>query len=362
MKPTNTKYLLLGSILQTVFTFSAQAQAVFADVDPLFVTVPRFAKSYEINASLLYFQPTSSSLDYAILTNPLPLPTPQWRIKTVKPGYDANFNIGLAYAIDNTANDLQLSWTHTDFSDSRSVTASAVNPTQFTGPFYEIGPDAGTIRQGRGRAKFRYDVVNLDAGQFVDYGRRFQTRFFAGLNYLHLKQSLKTSFSIVGDPNFSFTSENISEFNGVGPRLGIAGTYELCYGFGLTAQLAGTASVGRVKTRMNFNSTSTALIVLGANPNQQAITADHIARIVPGGDAKLGVTYFHPFGRDYLLGLEAGYQVTSYMDPIEDVYPTSLVTNPATPLQSGTIAVNTMGESQSNFGVSGPYFKAAFKF
>jgi hypothetical protein len=93
----------------------------------------------------------------------------------------------------------------------------------------------------------------------------------------------------------------------------------------------------------------------------QAITTHHETRVVPGGDAKLGFNYAYAFNRNSFLTAELGYKVAAYENAIRKVYPNSIV-SPPNALQTGTIPVETMGESQSDFGVNGPYFNLSYSF
>jgi hypothetical protein len=368
MKASYVKLSLLSIIFGSSFINLANASAPTKVLEPFLVTIPHFSSAFEINASLLWQQPTSSSNSYAILTHPLPLPTPNWEIHSAKPQYHFGFDVGTSYSFDNTGNDVQLQWTRLKTKDSTSVTLDDNGVGQFVGPFYEIGPVAGglggfaPIVASAARNHFDYDVVNLDAGQYINLGHRLQTRLFGGLSFLRIKQNLEAEFFAPSDVNFSFVSNNISEFTGFGPRFGLSGTYDLCYGFGIVGQAAFSASVGKIRSTDHFTETSTALLAgIGSPPiplNVQAITTQHETRIVPGGDAKLGINYAYAFTTTSWLTAELGYKVAAYENAIRTVYPSSIVA----PLQTGTIPVATMGESQSDFGVNGPYFNLAYSF
>ncbi|MBI2792959.1 MAG: hypothetical protein HYX61_13520 [Gammaproteobacteria bacterium] len=368
MKANNFTLSLL-SLAFGSFASTTYAAVTTHPADPFLVSIPHFSTTYEINASLLWQQPTSTSNAYAILTHPMPVPTPNWIINSANPQYHFGFDVGLSYAFNNTGNDVQLNWTRLKTNDSTSVSIDDNGLLQFVGPFFQIGPTAGgaggfaPMIASAARNHFDYDVVNLDAGQYVNFGHRLQTRLFGGVSYLRIKQDLQTTFFAPADVNFSFVSNNISEFTGFGPRFGFGGTYDLCYGFGIVGQVAATASVGRIRATDHFTETSTAL--LGAAPsiplNVQAITTHHETRVVPGADAKLGISFAYDVNKNSLLTAELGYKVAAYENAIRKVYPNSLV-NPPNALQTGTIAVETMGESQSDFGVNGPYFNLSYSF
>ena len=351
-------YLLLASC-----TFlSANAFGISSHVNPSLVTIPTFDSRYEISASFLLLQPTSSSLDYGIHTQPLPAVTPKWLIQSINPDYTAAFDVGLGYVFPQSANDIQLLWAHLSQSKSDGVIA----PTNdFIGPFYEIGPNAQNMQNLEGDSQFKYNLINLDVGQFVNFGCRLRTRMFTGISSVFINQHLNSSYSgVAANPLFNLSTDNISKYSGVGPRFGLLSTYQFTPRFGLVAQIAGSAYMGRLRSTMEILGSSAVLTGLGIPLNSQSIKTGSANRVVPGADGKLGLNYSFAFNHDSLLKVEAGYQFATYFNAIKEVYPSTLAQlGPfITPIQAGSIYVGTMGQSQSNFGVGGPYLKASFSF
>jgi hypothetical protein len=386
MKNKQIKSLLLTCTFNAAILTTSSAFALENGTIPE-SNIPALAPGFEFSASALYLQPSSNNLDYAILTNPI-LPgsgpivgalTPNWEKQYIDPDYQFGFNLGVRYILPNTKNedgsiyDMALDWTHLNTSDSDSVIASKNNPVQFVGPDYQIGPDAGPIRSAQSNVKYNFDVVHMDFGIYKNYGNYVRTRFFGGLSGTHIKQTLTTTFAGnvlkseegleegLNDGPFSVTSENISKFTGVGPRLGANGTVYIGKSFGIIGEAAVSALIGTQKTEMNFASSSARLAKAGIDVNYQQIASESTTKVIPAIDTKLGLNYTRELSNNKSVAIELGYQAAIYINAIDEVFPTSLVTDPPTPLQTGTIAVNTMGESQSDFSVNGPYLKVSVK-
>lgn len=334
------------------------------------VTIPTMSSKYQINASVLWLQPSSTSLDYGIHTHPLPIYNPHWIIQTINPDYTAAFDVGMGYVFPQSANDIQLKWIH--LNQSKSDSQSGAIPDNFIGPFYQIGPNSGVdpsfqISNVDGNSKFKYNLIHLDVGQFVDFGCRMQTRFFTGVSSVFLNQHLTSFYTSDSDSSFSLWTDNISKFSGVGPRFGLASTYLFTPKFGFIAQFAGSAYIGRMRTALESVGTSNALVALGLPPstsNPQSINADNTTRLVPALDGKLGLNYCFSFSHDSSFKVEAGYQFATYFNAIREVYPSTLaeLDGIITPIQTGSIYVGTMGQSQSNFAVAGPYLNGSVEF
>ncbi|MCS5711177.1 Lpg1974 family pore-forming outer membrane protein [Candidatus Berkiella aquae] len=329
---------------------------------PSLVTIPTLTKAYEISASALWLQPSSSSLDYGIHTRPLPIENPHWVIRSINHNYKLGFDVGLGFIFPQSANNMELTWAH--LSQSKSSADSDSSP-DFMGPFFQIGPDANTIHSVEGHSKFKYDVINFEIGQFVNFGCRMQSRFFTGISGTSIQQNLTSIFAGDSvDPRFSLKTDNISKFTGVGPRFGISNLYHFTPSIGLVAEIAGSAYLGRMRSSLESVGTATVLAAAGINANPQSINTDNATRLVPAADGKLGLNYHLEFDKETLFKLEAGYKFAAYFNAIREVYPSTLaeVGGIITPIQTGGIFVGTMGQSQSNFAVNGPYLNGSVSF
>jgi hypothetical protein len=115
----------------------------------------------------LILKPGASNLNYVIYNKALPVQSPSWTEKEISPGFGKAFALSLGYRLFEGKN-LNLEWVHLNTHDSATI--SAPNEQYFLGPDYEIGPNSIPIRQASGNSQFKYDLINLNAGQFIDFG------------------------------------------------------------------------------------------------------------------------------------------------------------------------------------------------
>ncbi len=336
------------------------------------ITIPTFQQGFEIGGTALLLQFNASNLNYAILNKALPLQTPSWTEEELKIGYDPAFAVSMRYVFSGGA-DVNSDWTHLSSSADASVSADGMQ--YFVGPDYQIGPDAIPIRNASSTGTFSYDVINLDAGQFVNFGRAVQIRFFGGLSAGFLKEELSTTFTgntfglthpitgmTYGYPGpFSMNQLVEANYTGVGPRLGFELDGNMGKGFRIACEGAASVLFGASYSKTGFTGSSEELKQrYGQETNYQFIKDENIDQITPGLEAKFGIDYKQLFSNKTMLTLEAGYQGNVYIDAINQYLPGSLV--PTQGMETGSIFVETVNHTKSNFSAQGPYFRAAFKF
>jgi len=336
-------YLLGISLGSTVFASNNPP-----DKDIVTTNTPRF----ELTFGALFLQPTGTDLDYAVWGFPLPAASPNWNVATVKPGYSTGFDLSGRYFFDSKETDADLSWKHLDTSNQNSVHAGK---NQFTTPLFQSGPSIGqnanpVTTDAFATAKFNYDVVNLDAGMSVHYFRPGQLRFYAGLSGARLKESLSATFQDAA-VTYMLNSTNSSTFTGMGPIFGLDGLYQLPYHLGITGTVAASALIGSVKTNTNYTASSPQLAAQGITTNHQSINPRETTQVVPGFDAKLGINYVYTFSKGSVIKLEVGYQSATYFNAIVNYNPATIFGE----FNLGTVAVESLGKSVSNFSVNGPY-------
>ena len=316
------------------------------DISACCCELPRF----EANASLLYLQPGSGSLEYGTLVSPLPAASPHWENQSIRPGFSPAFNVGLRYFVPENCNDIRSSWTHLDSTDSASF---AGGPLQFAGPSYLIGPGATAYNLGSGSVHFLYDAVNLEAGHLWHAGQPFQMRIFGGVQYGSITQNLTGSFSDFSGANTE-TNTTYSKFSGAGPRLGMNAQFNWP-NFQFFGDMAAVALIGSQQSRMDFNTTS-ALLPAG---NPQSFTSPDATQIVPGLDTRLGGSYSFRLGRG-ICKIEAGYQAVVYVSAINSYTLTQVATPPVV---SGVgVFFATAEHLQNNFTAHGPYLSGSWAF
>lgn len=326
-------------------------------------------------ASLLYLQPKSSNLKYAVFVSGNQPFSQSWHYQAVNPAYSPGFELGLNYRFPQSMYSASIDWLHLNTHDSSSKQASTntdLTTVQFVAPAYDVGPAVFGIKKGASTAKFDFDSIELNVGKQFNFAPFFQAKLFGGINILRIHQTITTTFSdyagtppttitygLPPDPFFNFQTKNTSRYLGAGPDLGINAQFKSCYGFGVMGELVGTVTAGTIKVEDDFDSSSRLLILAGLNPSHQEITSPNMTQIVPGVHAKLGLTYNWLWRNTLDLSLEAGYRIAYYIDAISDVNPATLVQagfSVLTPeFATGTMAIQSTDTRDRPFGYQGPY-------
>lgn len=328
------------------------------------LSIPDLKPGFEANGAVLWLKPGASNLNYVILNKELPAQSPTWSEQELKPSYAPGFELGLGYVIPNGGGkDLQVHWTHLTTSTSSSV--SAPNSSYFLGPDYEIGPGGLPIRNATGKVKFKYDTIDLNAGQYLNFGEQLRLRFLGGLSAGFLREEVSADYSgsrPVGPyaGPFNMNQKVTSNFSGVGPQLGLHADYVSHYGFGLLGEGTISALIGGLKTNTKYVGSGVELqTVYNQSINYQTIKDETVTQVIPGLSGKLGVNYNRVIKNDMLFKIEAGYQAAVYMNAISQYLPSSLVLGQG--LESGGIFVATMNHTLSNYSVHGPFLNFSLK-
>ena len=245
---------------------------------------------------------------------------------------------------------------------SSLVHGATVAPEKEPASSFQAGPSAGqqlnnASQQAHATARFNYDVINLDAGQLVNYGNQTQLRFFAGLSGAQLKETLDAAFQD-NAATYNINSENKSKFTGAGPLFGVDGYYQLPYNVGFIGTATASALIGSLQASTQYTSYSPQLAAAGITTNYQSITPKSTQQVVPGLDGKLGLNYSHVLGKGSEFTLEVGYEYATYFNAIVAYNPAVIFGE----VNLGTIALSSLNKSVSNFSVNGPFINASVRF
>jgi hypothetical protein len=222
--------------------------------------------------------------------------------------YDWGFKIEGSYHF-NTGNDVNLNWYHYD-----NTFGQPYQSTNFNGAILDIDVNQGV----------KWDALNLELGQHVDFGENKNVRFHGGIQYANLEA---TDYSLFRSVIFEGAlvvqnSQNRTkqEYSGFGPRFGLDMDYDFKNGVAIYANGAAAVLVG--KSQVNDASDE--------EPNRSEINS----YIVPEIEGKVGVKYSHAMAQGTLMA-DLGYMAVNYFS-----------------------AIYTTQEAlrgSNNFGLSGPY-------
>jgi len=263
------------------------------------VTVPCEATAWDFGAKALYLKPqvgTNSGYSPVVSTD----------VVDHAPNYNWGFQIEGSYHF-NTGNDLNINWYHLSKSSQAFLGAQPASTFAFPTGVATTELTAASLSTDP-----KWDAVNIEFGQHVDFGDNKAIRFHGGAQYARLANKTTTSSistfrgTLVGDATgYAQTTTYSPTYNGFGPRLGMDMSYDWGNGLGIyangaTAILAGTRSFTATYADNLGNAASSF--------NNNSRTA-----IVPAVDAKLGATYTYAMAQGDLT-LDAGWMWTNYFN------------------------------------------------
>ncbi len=355
----NTRNLVLKSSLLAVSL--ALYSGVYADamMPSDGSVIPPGTPGFGISLTGLDLQPNANNLTYAIFTNPLPVDHPNWAQEEVKTTFHPAFDFGLNYMMADGVDQVHLDWLH--FSSSNDASVVGDGATGSVSPPYWFGPGAqftGAMNASS-TAKFNVDNIDLVFQHFVNVDNHLQVAPFFGLSSAYLKEDLTDNYTGSANPSdptpFNITSDNISKYKGIGPRLGLDTTYFVSQHFGVTAEMGGALLIGSQESDTTFNSCAGT----GCTPQGTTLSDTSHIQMVPELDGKLGLTYQTIFNSGSKFDFEAGYMLKVYINAIDQVVPTKLVGDSFT---SGTIALDSDASNISDLSLNGPYVKFNWTF
>ena len=286
------------------------------------VTVPCESTAWSFGAKALYLQ---TSADAGVsASNPLieGLVLQSQFLDNNTNKYNWGFQIEGSYHF-NTGNDLNINWYHLSNSHSTSVGDTA--------PVSIFGNAASTVagRGGNLSVDPKWDAVNFEFGQHVDFGDFKAVRFHGGAQYARLANNVNANwgtFTTIGEAgnSVSHSSTYNPTFNGFGPRLGMDMTYDWGNGLGIYANGATAILAGTRSFNSSYTQSSEGTVGSIAFRNSSTI-------VVPAIDAKLGATYTYAMAQGDLT-LDAGWMWVNYFN----------------------VHANAVGDN-NDFGLQGPF-------
>lgn len=299
---------------------------------------------YSVTAGVNYLQPRLDNLDYFDVVT-ISTTSESTKIHNLDEEYSFGYYVGFGYLIGKKY-DLQLSWELNNNNSSASESASG------PGVYYRTSNNSesftltsGETATAETKQNLEYQVADGTLGQYHKLSKTLVARIFTGLRYAQIKSDTDTTYT---DPNFNggsgFTDDFDSKFWGVGPELGVDAEYTIHKNFGLVGHMAGTILVGDLTTSSNVFSTD--------NDHPQFVESNTQARMVPGIDARIGLTVNVPImeHKDRFV-IEAGYEVAYYFSAVDQITTQSSFSD-----EEGT------NHHYSDVGIQGPYLNFSVLF
>lgn len=293
-----------------IAVLALSSSAVFAGTmgpvcTPGNVTVPCESTAWDFGIQALYLQPAhTAGIGYDYYTADA-LGNRFYHDRDLDWGW--GFKLEGSYHF-NTGNDLNVNWYHmsktTHNNDNYLVTA------------YQP------------RIEPKWDAVNVELGQHVDFSEWKIIRFHGGVQFARVQHDYRL---------YSLTTQYLgaeSKYSGFGPRIGADMSYNLGNGFAVYANGATALLIGSSKFDNSFLNGY-------ASDSFYGVAGGHGSRrtMVPELEAKLGAKYSYAMAQGNLI-LDGGYMWVNYFNA------NHTIVAPTT---------TTYSIRESNFALSGPY-------
>jgi hypothetical protein len=284
LKKTMVAVLALGSSA----VFAGSMGPVCSSVN---VTVPCESTAWGFGADALYLQPATTAGEYNFVAQ-----NGQGRYVNFPNKWAWGFKLEGSYHY-GTGSDTNLNWYHVNKAATKSFTAAG-----YTSPTFGL-LGAGTTASASLDPK--WDQVNLEFGQHVDFGENKSIRFHGGVEYARVANS--ATYTLTNTTVMNAVSTANPTYNGFGPRVGADMNYDWGNGLGIYANGAGAMLVGTSKQNNSAAWTGSFAVPGSAYSSFSQTT------IVPELEAKLGIKYDYAMAQGDLT-LDVGWMWINYFN------------------------------------------------
>ncbi len=277
------------------------------------------------------------------------------RMKRFDFNYDWNYGLTIGYDIPCSRNRINLSYTHIKTNNQKTTPASPGAVSIISYIFTNL--EASNAINFISNVRLAYELDDADltwSHECCNLMENFSLTPAAGLRYAKIKRDFTAH-----NTGFTSSDEELSaldirahvrsDYDGIGPLVGLDSRYALCKGLGVVSHFASGLLIGTINSHsaldLNINDS------VNANSKFNLPSAQ---RIITGLEGKLGIDYCYCFCNKSSLTLEAGYYIIKYFDAVDIVR--GEIHNP---LVSGTTQHITETVSD-NLGFNGPYISLTF--
>lgn len=248
-------------------------------------------------------------------------------LSNIQPKHDWGYQVEAGYGFCKS-NDLDVNWYHFD----NSTRGHLPQGTLFAG-------SASALYAGAINVSPRWDAVNIELGQRIDFNDLQTLRLHAGVEFVRIKNTFINYPQLTpkGSPLF-ITQDQIS-YNGFGPRIGADFIYGVGGGFGFYAKGAAGLLVGRAKQTVSGYHDLTGFNLYSTGNYTQSNNSVVVTEL----EGKLGLKFDLKMSQG-ILGFDLGYLWITYLDAL------------VSQVGSGVVSSSISNSSAANFDLNGLYF------
>lgn len=249
--------------------------------------------------------------------------------------FHAGGAVDATYLIPDNAGDIKIGMTHLQMIDTNTVTVAGLASGEILQPSF---PGtiilAGANSQARVKDEQHFTAADLVFGQWFRIGHEVDLHPFGGLRYTDITDRARVTYTDAATTVTQLGQIN-SDFDGVGPRLGIDAAVHVGWGFSFVGTLAGGLQIGDID--------SSAKSADPGSPIAFKYDNDDNTYVIPELDMRIGVDYIYNFTPTASMSAQIGAQNVAYFGV----------------MQKDIIDINTPNSNlgSSDFGYRGFYFR-----
>ena len=278
------------------------------------VKIPDKAGGWTAMAEVMFMRPSTGELDFAIEDPQDGSKVTTGRVLSVDTDYEPGFQIGVGYDFAGTGVDAKLAWSRLRTSNDESATAPAGSTLIATLSSKGTGEGSSDADSARANVDFDYDVVDFEVGQTFQAGSSVDIRLFGGVRYANMDHDMEVfyqggTFDAQGPDDGALVTSKV-DFSGIGPRIGVGGSWDLGSDFSLFGHTAVSLLVS------DFDASHVETSDSQNNPFRVNVTQDFDTRVVPVVEISLGAGWVNRLSWG-LLTLRGGYEVQNWFNVVD---------------------------------------------
>lgn len=264
-------------------------------------------RRWSIGADYLYLKPSVDDT-YFVIDSPITTTFPNGTRENNDFNFHSGYRINAAYEFCDCNRQLQLSYSHLGFSQSRTVTGNFLWATMGRADL------TATFENYTGTANsdldFLYQRLDVLYAQEVFNCCKLDVAVQFGLEFAELKLNEEYTYTITAGPTVGVINQH-SKVSGVGPQIGVALGYELyercgcaCPGV-LSFNVLSSGSLLAAKSKASENDVSAGVTLLDVSDSSTW-------RVIPALHLRAGFSYDMCFSC-LDASIEIGYEFNSYL-------------------------------------------------